>query len=181
MGGEKSCGAARDLVKDEQAVRGRAVGSAGLSPHLLLPSLNSTPHQSLDSSTCKSSLMLICFFSPPFPMIRSQKVVSAAAGECFHLRALTEPWLDQLYLHSRGSLCHLVKRTEGIRVLACNSLHNTETHAFRYKQYPPLHLRYFSPCISCFSDKKKRKGPNSLVCSICFVAIQQRKGTVKPA
>lgn len=94
-------------------------------------------------------------FFPPFPMIHSQKVVSAAPGECFHLRALTEPWLGQLYLHSRGSLCHLVKRTEGIRVLACNSFHNTETHAFPYKLYPALYLHYFSPCISWFSDKKE--------------------------
>lgn len=63
-----------------------------------------------------------------------------------------------LAVHTWGSLCHPVKRTRGIMVLACNAFHNTETDAFLYKLYPPLYLGYFSPRISCFSDQKKKRG-----------------------
>lgn len=75
-----------------------------------------------------------------------------------HLTAPAEPWLCQLYLHTRGSLRHLAKRTGGIRILACNSFHNTETRAFLYKLYPPLYSGYFSPCILCFADEKINMG-----------------------
>lgn len=64
--GEKLWGCQRELLKDKQAVRSRA----DLSPHRLLPSLSSTPQESLDSSICKLSwtlmwgffFLFLCFF-----------------------------------------------------------------------------------------------------------------------
>lgn len=175
---------------------------ADLSPHLQPPSLSSTPHESLDSSICKLSCMFMClFFFSPFLVLHSQKVISAALGVWkeapaafpvfpLHLAAPTEAWLCQLDLHTGGSLCHPVKRSGGIRVLACNSLHNTDTCAFLYNRYPLLYLGYFSPCVECFSHTHTQmcvswfqhsNDPASLVCSICFFALQQHRATVKPA
>lgn len=140
-----------------------------------------------------------CVLFFPFPVLRSQRVISAAAGEWkeapaavfpLHLAALTEPWLCQLDLHTGGSLRRPVKRTGGIRVIACNLLHDSETRTSLYSLYPLVYLGYFSPCIEFFSDTHTqmrvswfRHGNDaaSLVCSICFVALQQHRATVKPA
>lgn len=99
----------------------------------------------------------LCAFFFPFPVLRSQQAISAAPGEWkeasavvfpLHLAAQTEPWLCQLDLHTGGSLCHPVKRYGGFRVLACNSLRNTETCAFLYNLYL---LLYLEKRIGCFS------------------------------
>lgn len=122
--GEKLWGCQGELVKDKQTMRSRA----DLSPHLQPSSLNSTPHESLDSSICKLSWTLMClgfwFFFFPFPVLHSQKVISAALGAWkeapaafpafpLHLAAPTEAWLCQRDLHTGGSLRHPVKRSGG--------------------------------------------------------------------
>lgn len=106
-------------------------------------------------------------------------------------RSPTEPWLRQLDLHSGGSPCHPVKRL-GIRVCACNLLHNTEICVFLYNLYPLLYLGYLNSRIEyfshththtqiCVSSFQHNNDPASLVCSICFLALQQHRATVKPA
>lgn len=68
-------------------------------------------------------------------------------------RSPTEPWLRQLDLHSGGSPCHPVKRL-GIRVCACNLLHNTEICVFLYNLYPLLYLGYLNSRIEYFSHTR---------------------------
>lgn len=142
--GEKLWGCKRELVKHKQTMRSKA----GLSLHLQPPSLNFTPHESLDSSICKLSWTLMCFFFFPFPVLHSQKVISAAPGVwkeapaavfTLHLAASTEPWLCQLDLHTGGSLSHPVKRSGGLGFLLV-------THSTTMKHVPSCTI-YTHFCI----------------------------------
>lgn len=129
--GEKLWSCQMELVKDKQMMR------TGQSSHLQLPSLNSVPQESLDSSICKLSWTLMCFFSFSFSCasftegcfccprrVEGSPSCSVSPPSCSPDRILAVPtWHWGLPL----PYC---KEIRGIRVLACNSLHRTETCAF---------------------------------------------------
>lgn len=99
--------------KDEQAVRSRAAGwAAEPSPAAAFTALHFPLQFGLLCLHIVSDAYVLP--PPPFLMIQSQKVVSAASGEqqeapatrCFplYLIAQTDPWLCQLNLHTRASI-----------------------------------------------------------------------------